>query len=74
MSRFLDRGLDTLNLVRQFRLHRCLTNLSSALEGDNELAIDEGFACLLNEVGSSCGTLSKSCEKIVKQRSLSSLP
>ncbi len=64
IGRFLDRGLGALNLVGQLHLHQCLANLSTALEEDSELAIDEGFTCLLNEIGLSCGTLGTSSEKI----------
>lgn len=64
IGRFLDRGLEAVNLGGQVRLHQCLTNLSLALEGDDEMARDEGFACLLDELGVSCDALGKSCETI----------
>lgn len=64
IGRFLDGGLAAVNLVGQLRLQRCLTHLSVALEGDDALAKDEGFACLLNELGASCDALGGSCETI----------
>lgn len=64
IGRFLDGGLAAVNLVGQQRLRRCLTHLSHALEEDDALAKDEGFSFLLNELGTTCGALGKSCETI----------
>lgn len=64
IGRFLHGGLEAMNLAGQFRLHENLANLSRALETENRLVIDEGFVCLLEQLGVSCGVLSKSCDAI----------
>ena len=64
IGRFLDRGLEAVNLGGQVRLYQSLKNLSAALAGDDEMAREEGFACLLGELGGSCDALGKSCETI----------